>query len=366
MRLISCLAGIVLALLSGGGRVEARQPSAIAVTGDHTPFYGLYDKIRRGQPVNIAFLGGSHSACAGASNPGTCWTHWTNAWFVETMGASTVVTGAGVGGTNSVYGQIRLQQDVLSKSPDLVLVDFSANDAADCSDNHGYESLLRSLRKRQIATLIVMFTDGTGDGRQNCHVPLAAHYKVPAISYRDPTEYRVQQGEATWPQLTSDGVHMSDRGHLWAGGYVREFLDAVKAEHDALRTLPAPQTDNRLENVTYRGGPAFAAALTYNSGWWFVGNQVMESTVHGNEMRINVTLGSGRVWAVVYREAAWGTLAASIDGTVFVRESLDRPPGHITVLEWSGLGSGSRTLGLINWPGGGATRKLWVLGVATN
>jgi lysophospholipase L1-like esterase len=371
MRLVSCLAGLALALLCAAPRAAAQPPSAITVSGDHTPFYALFDKIRRGQTINIVFFGGSFSACAGASQiPATCWTHWTNAWLVDTMGARTNVTLAGVGGTNSVYGQLRLQQDVLSKDPDLVLLDFSANDAANCSDNHAYESVIRNLRKRQIATLIIMFTDGAGDGRQNCHVPLAEHYKVPAISYRDPTEYRIRQGVATWAQLTSDGVHMSDLGHRWAGGYVKELLSLIKAEHDALRTLPPPLTDNRMENVSYRGGPAFAAALSYNAGWWLVGNQVMESTTHWNEMRLDVSLGGGRIWAAVYREAGWGNLVASLDGTIFILESMNRPPGHVAVLEWDALKSGghtgTHTLGLINWPGGGAMNKLWVLGIGTN
>jgi hypothetical protein len=55
---------------------------------------------------------------------------------------------AAIGGTNSQLGVFRLDRDVLSRHPDLVLLDFSANDdihSANAETLAAYESLVRRI-----------------------------------------------------------------------------------------------------------------------------------------------------------------------------------------------------------------------------
>ena len=55
---------------------------------------------------------------------------------------------AAIGGTGSRLGMFRLQRDVLSRHPDLVFYDFTANDDLDSADTAGlisYETCLREM-----------------------------------------------------------------------------------------------------------------------------------------------------------------------------------------------------------------------------
>lgn len=67
---------------------------------------------------------------------------------------------ASIGGTDSILGVHRLERDVLSRKPDLVFVDFTANDGLDNGDGEksaAYEAILRRLAQAGIPTVQVAF-----------------------------------------------------------------------------------------------------------------------------------------------------------------------------------------------------------------
>jgi lysophospholipase L1-like esterase len=67
---------------------------------------------------------------------------------------------AAIGGTDSILGVYRLERDVLSRKPDLVFVDFTANDGIDNGDaekSASYEAILRRLAMAGIPTVQVAF-----------------------------------------------------------------------------------------------------------------------------------------------------------------------------------------------------------------
>ena len=79
-------------------------------------------KLRGGQAVNIAYLGGSITAAAG-------WRVKTREWFSrEFRGAEVHEINAAIGGTGSDLGVFRVRRDALQHNPDLLFVEFAVND----------------------------------------------------------------------------------------------------------------------------------------------------------------------------------------------------------------------------------------------
>lgn len=87
------------------------------------------------KPLTIAFLGGSLTEgeidYEGTSldDPSLKWTSTVTKFFSGLFPFRKIkAIGAGLGGTGSDYGSVRLYRDVLSHQPDLLFVEFSCND----------------------------------------------------------------------------------------------------------------------------------------------------------------------------------------------------------------------------------------------
>lgn len=83
--------------------------------------YG-YDKlIDDKEDITVAFIGGS------LTQGGNYTTPFIEAWSKQREGKITVIN-AGIGGTGSNFGAMRLKDDVLVHKPDIVFVEFATND----------------------------------------------------------------------------------------------------------------------------------------------------------------------------------------------------------------------------------------------
>lgn len=393
LKVIAAAVGLGGFLIASGAC--AQQPDPLVVHGDWRPFYTLLDKARRGETITIVGLGGSITACAGASSPEHCWLNRTAAWFTEKYGVSVNLINAGVGGTNSVYGALRFQTDVVDKKPDWVIIDFAANDGP--ADAHALESITRRALGLRAAVSYLMFGDQAGTSEQDNQVPVARHYDVPALSYRDAMEWLIGRGRIDRSQLSLDAVHPTDLGHAHAGNFMRAFLDAVQAQRpdaaaidrDLWRVLPEPMHRNRMERVVYKAGQALEAAVASRRGFGFfptMGAGLLVGFNLWDEVRIPAQIGAGGcAWVVSYVQPAsmhWGTVAVLVDpkdalptlsyGTLFgIFPSSDAriwSGGGIVAREVCGIPPGRRTLQLVDWLSQDRDSKhhIWILGVGWN
>ncbi|MBJ9989682.1 SGNH/GDSL hydrolase family protein [Paenibacillus sp. S28] len=194
------------------------------------------DKIRKGLPVTVAFLGGSITEGAGASDADkTSWRGLTQAWLEDRHGADRMACiNAGVGGTDSTFGAHRLQEHVLEHgSVDLLFVEFSVNDGTDRSESiRGMEGIVRGCKRRSPQTdLCFVYTaadKNLGPGvpfNIAAHEEVAAYYGIPSVNYASAIEQGIEEGRWTWKELAPDGVHPNDEGHALYAGFAREFLE---------------------------------------------------------------------------------------------------------------------------------------------
>ena len=66
---------------------------------------------------------------------------------------------AGLAGTPSVLGNLRLERDVLSHDADIVFIEFAVNDAQDIMHKASYEDMIRTiLTWENEPAVILLFT----------------------------------------------------------------------------------------------------------------------------------------------------------------------------------------------------------------
>ncbi len=212
---------------------------AMAVPSIASTKFADFDKrARAGEKLNVAFFGASLTWGANASDPQQTSYRADVARKFEAAYPKAhfkFIDGA-IGGTGSQLGVFRLQRDILSKNPDLVFLDFSANDDI-YSDNPeslaAYESLVRRVvldAKTPLVQVIFPFQWNVKAGemekmkRRNAHLAISKAYNTSVGDAIELANKRVAAGEVKietlWP---IDGVHPGDDGYAlfadaaWAG-----------------------------------------------------------------------------------------------------------------------------------------------------
>jgi len=193
-----------------------------------TSFADFHKRAQAGERLSVVFFGASLTWGANASDPQLTSYRGLMAKRLEEMypQARFNFWDAAIGGTGSQLGVFRFERDVLSRKPDLVFLDFSANDDI-YSDNPetlaSYESLVRRIivdAKAPCVQVIFPFLwnvkDGKLDGmkRRDAHLAIARHYNVPVGDAIELGQKRVAAGETTLEKLWPfDGVHPGDKGY---------------------------------------------------------------------------------------------------------------------------------------------------------
>ena len=220
-----------------------------------------YYKLKKANKLNIAYLGGS--VTAGYSGDDSCtysdsWRSLTTNWFKSQYPSATITeTNAGLGATGSMYGAYRMIQDLKLKSatekPDLVFIEFAANDYYDSYVNKNpdvyVESIIRTIYQYapQADIVMVFITNrnlkDTEFAAKAAHKKIADVYQIPYIDVgaRIWKEMAQESGGTTpsssvWNKYFSDEVHPAKAGYAKYAQYIREYLNGVLSKKT---TVPA-------------------------------------------------------------------------------------------------------------------------------
>ncbi len=136
------------------GALETRAQTAPRREVAMPSFRDFDRRARAGERLNVVFFGASLTWGANASDPQQTSYRANVARRFEAAypAAHFKFWDAAIGGTGSQLGAFRLQRDVLRHHPDLVFLDFSANDditSADTETLASYESLVRRIVTRR-------------------------------------------------------------------------------------------------------------------------------------------------------------------------------------------------------------------------
>ncbi len=261
------------ALAAEPATTPAIRERGLVSPGDTARLAAVMAKARRGEEICVAAIGGSITAGGlQTKDPKNRYVARVAAWFTQAFPQAKVrYVNAGIGGTNSLYGAMRVQRDVLSKQPDLVIVEYAVN------DNHpvpmfwaSYEGVLRQILRapQQPAVVQLFFMQRQGQNAQETQHMLGRHYDLPMVSYRDAWWPELYSGRAQWETMYADVVHPNDTGHILASELLIALLEKAKAlpEPGAERTaLPAPMISDLFVDCRYAQNTDLKPST--NSGW---------------------------------------------------------------------------------------------------
>ena len=234
----------------------------VSAGGMTAPSFAEFDqRAKAGERLNVVFFGASLTWGANATDPQMTSYRARIAQRMEAAYPQAHFTfhDAAIGGTGSQLGVFRLDRDVLSHEPDLVFLDFSANDGittATPGTLASYESLMRRIITDAHAPLVQMIFPFGGDvqsadfakmHRRTAHHALSKAYNTPVGDAIALAVERVHSGATTlgnlWP---NDWVHPGDAGYqLFADAGWAAFQDGVK------RQLVCTAPDTMLHAGTY-------------------------------------------------------------------------------------------------------------------
>lgn len=200
----------------------------------------------------LAFLGGSITQGSLATKPETCYAYLVYEWWKKTYpDVSFTYINAGIGGTNSLFGAARVEEDVLSCNPDFLILDFSVNDDNTDFFMETYESLIvrilsHSKRPGVMALCNAFYEDGSS--AYECHKKVLDHYSIPYVSVRETLYQDILDGKTAIKDITPDGLHPNDEGHKKIADLVTMALEEIKgmepvsSEETGQANIPVPLT----------------------------------------------------------------------------------------------------------------------------
>lgn len=245
----------------------------------------LLAKAKNGENLTIGVIGGSITAGASAEPMATnCYGGRLKAWFESEYGIQVNLINAGIGSTNSYFGCIRAEEQLLRHNPDLIIVEYAVNDQLDDIYLEFYESLLRKCWKnpKEPAVVSLMLCTQAGISRTDRQIPIAQHYQIPVVSYNDVIKEEIIDGNKTWLDYyqTStlaggDGIHPNTAAHQKIADLVSsELLKGENAENaQKTEILPSPLYSNILEDAFYLSEKDITPIV---SGTWSEGGSIWD------------------------------------------------------------------------------------------
>ncbi len=214
---------------------------------------GVVQKAVKSGEVTLCGFGGSITEGVGKSDepenesgikcslPAKCYFDHVCDWWEETFDCKVNRINAGIAATDTVFGIHRMEADVLSGKPDLVILEWCCNDGSEYLYKQAtYENMIRRFLSGGIAVILFSMATRSGASSQSLHEPLARFYNIPLISYRD-----AYMSLEEYPFFTTDSVHPNKVGcalaALLLNNYVAEIcksFDNIKPESPSLPYKP--------------------------------------------------------------------------------------------------------------------------------
>ena len=224
--------------------------NSLISTGNNYRFKKAIEKAQMGQEVVIAYIGGSITEGAGATNHTGCYAYQSYIHFKKAFGAgdgnNVKYINAGMGGTPSTLGLLRYDRDVLTygqSHPDIVVIEFAVNDFQEPTNGEAYECLIRKVLSSQKhpAVILLFCVFKSKWNMQDEYKPIGAYYDLPMISIKDAVLPELEAGHITDLEFFIDEYHPTDFGHRIMTDCVKYYFDAVNAEPTAVEDISIPE-----------------------------------------------------------------------------------------------------------------------------
>ena len=275
------------------GVSEKMYSRAIMSEGNVARLAAAMKKAANGEKVTVGVIGGSITQGSSASNQANCYASKFNDWWVNKFPSAEInFINAGIGGTNSYLGVHRVDEQLLSYRPDVVIVEFSVNDTDKVINKYSYDSLVRKILsgEQNPAVMLLFTTMDNGTSLQDVHKEIGEAYDLPMISYHDAVYPEVAAGTLNWADISPDNIHPNDAGHDIIGQILSRYLDGIYDKLDSITEEPAPFTAESLTKDYYANARTYSAAdITLTSS---EGVEVVDKTIY-DQFRNNWKIAPG-------------------------------------------------------------------------
>ena len=293
--------------------------------GDMTRMADVFQKAQNGEDITVAYIGGSitegYNAGTTEFYAKTC-TDLLQGYFPDIT-----VTGvnAGISGTPSLLGNLRLERDVLSADPDIVFVEFAVNDGQEADYKNAYESLVRTLltQEKDIAVVLLFTVLDSGYTCQEHMSKIGANYDLPMISVHDSVYEEIEAGRMTWQDYSNDQSHPNAYGHKCITDFVDNYYQKVLpvvAENvgEVSKELPDPVFSAKYMNMHYMDSATMDGVEldgfeqndthgSFHNGWMYRGTD-------GGSMKFNVDCSVLEMVFKANNSDKYGTADIYVDG----------------------------------------------------
>jgi lysophospholipase L1-like esterase len=224
----------------------------------------FFAKIKAGNPVRVAFLGGS------ITRAGNGYRDQLLSWFRNQYPANRFEEiMAAVSGTGSDFGACRVQQHVIDHQPDLVFIEFAVNDNRMRMQlvRETMEGIVRQIWKANASTDICfiytfaaenlpLLQKGIFPSSVSAMETVAAHYNIPGIHMGLAVIDDIEKGklllsgkreeQSAVPLFSIDGVHpLPETGHKIYTRVLAKNLQLLKENAVAAKHVPAPALEKQ-------------------------------------------------------------------------------------------------------------------------
>ena len=270
-------------------------------------------KAQAGEEITIGYLGGSITE-GYTVKPDECYASLTYNSFKEMYGKGDNVKycNAGLSGTPSRLGILRMGRDLLPSEPDIVFVEYAVNDGTDFTYQEAYESIIRTLLERDIAVVLLFSVTKDDYSAQDYMKEIGTYYDLPMISYCDALRFLFENNRLKWEDFSNDEAHPNPEGHKLVAKMIDNYFKTVVDQQSDAYTLPA-EPKNFL--ISYGAEMVEGDKLTADDlGSWKLGDTDVASFSNGwrhvktGNDPIKFTI-KGKNLFMIYKEVGGGNYA---------------------------------------------------------
>ena len=222
--------------------------NTIVSTGTNARMQKVLAKVRRGDKVKIAVIGGSVTEGAGPADfkDGYAYQFFRafKAKYAPGDGSNLSFNNAGLSGTGSLVGIVRYEEDVVKVcggNPDLLIIEFAVNDNGDVLCQRSFEAIIRkAMLANPDCAVIAMYAVASYGNTATQKKPVADHYLLPQINMMPVVNGAIANKTFTKEQYFTDYAHPTYEGHQFMCDCLMTLVDKMdKAAKDSEVHVPA-------------------------------------------------------------------------------------------------------------------------------
>ncbi len=322
-----------------------KHPSLAPAVG--TDLLPIFSDAHAGRPLRAVAIGGSITQAGNG---------WIGPWLKTQFPQSAVqMYNAGVSATGSDLGVFRLERDVISLQPHLVLIEFAVNDGGEPDDDVIWylESIIVRLKRLPRPPAIVFvetaFENGSNRAR---HEKVAGHYGFLNIDLQNAVDAHLAGSGDKWRDLYTDGCHPNEKGHAFYADVISKaiapFVERARSDSTAPGPIPGALSkrplllDGRLVPLVAQEGWKQTDPGNY---WYkrFFGS-VLECNQPGFSLEIPFRGTCVGLW--IMRNTSFGQVQVGVDGKMPIQVECGKRGGYSNRIIETNLPAGEHIIRL--------------------